>query len=632
MGLFGKLFGRKGPAPSATPQPPAASLAPQDGGEMIHLLDAYGRPVQITRREWRDKVLRHNIQSAWNEPDKLHDLVVSSLNDGFRAEIIAAAEHLYAIDPNRARTTNLWGVILMEEKRLDEAERVLSDYIASRGNETWILSNLAKVYSNRGNEARADEYLWRSLTADPNNHYASALYVATAKERGGGAAAAATSALRRIAQLPGSWRALLHLAREELDAGRLGDAMTFYRQALQRTPQPAPADLLAKASGDLGERGHLRELVSLVGPQFNATAHGLEVGNNLIKAHVDRGELEEARRILDELFALNRPDWREALGFWDTEIAKARVAAAPPVPPEELTLTMLPVEGPVWLPASSAAVTAPLVPPKPQDELVVAFLGSSATVAEPSDQVKMQMSDGPGRMSRALPLFLAEQTFFATRARTMTMVPWIARGGSGFALFGKAMDDAAVIRAAAEMTPPADFVVAVHLVTAGDPWRATLRVLRASDRTCVLTLDASVPPLDFRSELTALATRLIDALAADGAIQRQPPPPWYQLPAADWFPSYMLRLEQLLAVRCAGMEGVPLEFLSGEREILDGNLQLCLADPTNATTRLLLAQTARAFKRVRQDVVQAFAEKIALLQNEMPLESAAHAAVQQLLE
>src|SRR4030095_12130053 len=104
----------------------------------------------------------------------------------------------------------------------------------------------------------------------------------------------------------------------------------------------------------------------------------------------------------------------------------------------------------------------------------------------------------------------------------------------------------------------------------------------------------------------------------------------YLVPTAPHFASYLLRLEQLLAVRCSGMDGVAPGFLSGEREIVDGNLQLCLDFPQHVGVRILLAHTLLAMKRTRPDIPSEYKEKIALLQKEHLLTEPAHGVVQRL--
>ena len=90
----------------------------------------------------------------------------------------------------------------------------------------------------------------------------------------------------------------------------------------------------------------------------------------------------------------------------------------------------------------------------------------------------------------------------------------------------------------------------------------------------------------------------------------RPRPAACQLPEGEYFSDYPLRLEQLLAIRCPGIDGVPLSFLTGEREILDGNLRLCAGCPQNVTVRIVLAQTLLAMNRIRPEVVQEFRDEI----------------------
>ena len=69
-------------------------------------------------------------------------------------------------------------------------------------------------------------------------------------------------------------------------------------EALGRAERPVPTDLLMQMSGDLGNNGYRAEIIRLVEPYFDPAFHGLQVGNNLIKANYDLGQLDTARRIL----------------------------------------------------------------------------------------------------------------------------------------------------------------------------------------------------------------------------------------------------------------------------------------------------------------------------------------------
>ena len=124
---------------------------------------------------------------------------------------------------------------------------------------------------------------------------------------------------------------------------------------------------------------------------------------------------------------------------------------------------------------------------------------------------------------------------------------------------------------------------------------------------------------------------MLTLLTRHAEVEVQTPSPLYQVPVGANFPYYLLRLEQLLALRCSGMDGVPSGFLSGEREIIDGNLQLCLACPENVGVRILLVQTLLAMKKPRPDIPPEFKDKVTSLQKEHPQREPAHGVVQRML-
>ena len=56
---------------------------------------------------------------------------------------------------------------------------------------------------------------------------------------------------------------------------------------------------------------------------------------------------------------------------------------------------------------------------------------------------------------------------------------------------------------------------------------------------------------------------------------------------------------------------MPSRFLSGEREIVDGNLQLCLQHPENVGFRVLFAQTLLTVKRFRPELQAEYRDQLA---------------------
>ena len=621
MNFLKKLFGKKEPW-----SPPKESPPPAGAPAMMKVWDAYGRIGEIPREEWRIHVLPVNFQNAWNKPDDLAKLIHVTLHDGFIIDCLEPARQLYRIDGKSKQAADLLSFVLIRANKVDEAEEIINRAITEHGKDCLLLNNLAKVHNARGHQEKVEHTLWESLQLDPNLENSFGWYVAIHRERGG--EEAELEAMRRIASIVGSWRAQIWLARAALHSRDSEGAIKIYRELLSSVGKPIPADLLMQMSGDLGKTGHLLEALQLTSPQFVPEQHGLKVGNNLIKAHFDLGQIDAAQRILDQLYALNRTDWKENLQFWDTEIAKLKIDVSPRPSSEEMKVAMLTIDGPIWLDPSSPA--AELFPTSVDRQVNVAFIGCSVETATNSKRIQQQMTDAPGRLSRALPLCLAEGAYFSSNACVQTLVPWIVRENGGFVLMGDRCPDEDAVAYAQQTEDKNDYAVLTHIKAIGDSWTVELRLVQTIDAKCVGELSISFPATKPEEGLLLLKKQLLNLLERHAEVELVPAPNAYQLPGAPHFGDYLVRLEQLLAVRCAGMDGMK-NGLNGEREIIDGNLQLCLDSAENVTARILLAQTLLAMKKVRPDVLREFKEKIALLQKEKKLPEPAQGVVQRLI-
>lgn len=630
MRLFDSLFGRRARRPDgATSQsaPPAvAKPDPCDDPDQIRVFDKFGREFFITKERWCVEVLPGVLKANWDNPEQLSGIIVGALTDGFFPDILDATEHLHRIDPVFSRGTCVYAIALLKNHQLDAAEHVLRAHLERHGEDGSVLTNLAKVYAERRETAKAEATLWHALEVDPNQENGLAWYVSIVNERQG--KEAAVEAWRRVASIPGSWRAHLWLARTALESHDPERALALYRESLSHLGQNIPSDVLMQISGDLGNHGLLAELLELCKTLFVPEIHGVQVGNNLIKANLDLGRVDDASRILNQLFALKRPDWKEHLSYWDTEIAKARIPK-PPLPSEvPLEATVFVFQGPVWL--SPGPPLNRLFPANSTDGPVVCLLGSTAEIAGDGDDIRCQLPDAPGRMSRALPLFLAEQIELMTSASTRTLVPLVEKGTGGFVLGGAAWSDVDAVDYAKRSQPECEYVITVHLITRADPWEARLQLISVTDSRPIG--DFIISFLSSRPEegVPEISRRLMSLLKQMGVNDKSRPES-YAVPEGSNLSDYLLRLEQLLAVRCADREGAQTGFLSGEREILSGNLNLCLACPGNITTRVLLIQTALAMKKVRPDVFSEFGDQMTTLQVEHPLSEPAQSALRELL-
>ena len=580
----------------------------------VRVYDQYGQEVFLTRQQWRDEILPASLQANQDAPDELYAVLLNAMNDGLFAEIESAAARLHAIDTNPVRGACVYAIVLLQLGRVGDAERILNEYIARFGDEGAVLTNLAKVYAARNESQRAEETLWRAIELDPNLENGIGWYLATEFERGG--EEARLRAMDRVAALPNSWRVRLWLAKVALGDNDLAKALTLYREGLSSFAEPVPTEFLYPMSGDLGMSGHLRELIEMTSPLFVPEVHGLMVGNNLIKAHVDLGELEPASAIVNRLFAQKRPDWRETLGFWENTIARMRQTSTPRDPQVPLEIGMLEMIGPVW--KRSGGPLTEVFGDKPETAPVVTLLGGTAEFTPPEGPQGMQMADALGRLSRALPLLLAEQLEFHTAARVRTLIPRVTQGGAGFVLRGGEWSDSEALESAfeAELTP--DFVVKVHLNATTAEWVLQATVLRASDSGSIGRVTAECPAGQPEVAVLPLARDLAELLTRNG-LASETPSALYVLPEGPALANYMIRLEQLLAVRSSVPSGDEPPAIAGERDILEGTLFLALQQPQSPVVRALLAAMMVAMRRIRPEIVEEYTDRVTMLQRDRPL-------------
>jgi len=241
-------------------------------------------------------------------------------------------------------------------------------------------------------------------------------------------------------------------------------------------------------------------------------------------------------------------------------------------------------------------------------DVAVTFLGGTA-------EGPPQTADAMGRMSRALPLFLAEQVDLRTGVLGRAMLPWAVGKQSGFVIGGAAWtDEQAVAAVAGAGAQPSTYAVSVHIDATEDPWTAELGFIRLSDGVRIGELFGEFAPNAPEAGLPGLVDEMVEMLGSLTASDK------YVVPGGAAFGGYLLRLEQLLAVRCASMDGAEAaNLLHGERAMLDGLIAACEEMPENVPIRLLLIETMSAMHRVRPAVVEEYREQVDRLMMERPL-------------
>ncbi len=623
MGILDKLLGRnravfnaqpKTEAPASTPSPAPSKDASAPATITITIADAYGRSFQVTREQWRTEILPKNFELNRDKPDVLVGMITDALRSGFCEEALEPARRLHQIDPDAHRGATILGVTLLQLKRFAEARDILEAARKSHGEEGSLLTNLAKAYAGLGEEERADETLWRAIEVDPNQDNGLLWYVALQGERGG--THAKSEAFIRASKLANAWRPQIWLAREALEADDLDTALMYYRQAIERAT-PMPPDALRQISGDLGLHGQLQAMLTLVSPLFDAKLHGLDVGNNLIKANIDLGNTKEARAILEELHHLQRADWEKHLTFWDGEIDKAEKDYGPVADEPDFALDMLKLEDPIWL--REALGFAVLLMSKPASGPRIAFVSGSCANAASNErqQITLQKTDALGRFSRALPMYLSEQALLRSSAKAIYLQPWSPKGG--FILAGGPWTAGQL----STVLEGNDYAVFTHVDAAQSPWHVKFDLVRLADGLVVSawTCDADEENPSAQ-QISQMEATLFEQLAMVLGLITTDTPSGIESPGVEWLGHFIVAMEQSLAVSCSLLDGVPENFLYAERSIFNNLLHLSLQMPANARMRLLLLSAIHRESLRRPDVAAEYNERLTRLQREYPLSGA----------
>ena len=201
----------------------------------------------------------------------------------------------------------------------------------------------------------------------------------------------------------------LATAREKLKAKDVLGAMAIYEAVLAGAGDRA--DVLVSISGDLGTTGHVKELIELIAPRYDAQRHGAAAGINLLQAYLVTRNAEAAQHLLDLLFELQRPELETRLIGFSNAVAELFVAeqemADVPRPAEAAKIGLVSLSKPVWF--YGLENFAPhLLPQKAGKRRRLAFAQCALPGLEDAVARAAQPEDALGRLSRGLALWFAD--------------------------------------------------------------------------------------------------------------------------------------------------------------------------------------------------------------------------------
>lgn len=592
--MFKRLLSALSSKKSDTPRSPAAapasattSSSPLSQDDLVTVYDAYGRELKITRSEWRERIFLPSLKQKWDNPAELYSSIISGLNDGFAADLGEAAARLIDIDPNPERSHVTLAIVQMKNDQPDAAEATLRAGIGKVGETGTLLTNLAKVFAARGEQDSADQTLWRAVQVDPNQDNGLLWLAALARERQG--ENGYLEALRTVAGLPGSWRAQLWLARHHLERKESDAARALYLEVLSGGKYDGSA--LMMMSGDLGNHGDIALLVELIGPVYDEHRHEPGAGMNLLRAYQQLGRLDEGEALLSRLYALRIAPIKQHLDQFAQAFEALRKQNSPGVSidPAQLKISAIALGQPIWHYGLRTADW--LFAQKPADSSRISFFALSK-IKDGTERAESQREDELGRLTRAIPLYLAEATHYWTDHAANCYVQ-IVEGRGPLVSSGETHGNDLF-----DLLPPgvAYFVTGeIGQLGSGDQaqWKISLSLWNVSTRTKQAAESGSVAQARLGELILDLEKRV---LAHVGLGRSQPLDGFYQRPSVDVMPVYVTELGQAFMLTLLANGQIPKSSIWGERAMLDWPLNMALRWRALEVPKLMyLSGLAKAF-------------------------------------
>src|SRR5262245_54148076 len=408
------------PAPAAAP-PPAAADKPEPAA-FIDATDAFGRRVRLPREEYKKNVLPELVKAHGNDPDRLVAVILQGVRDGMAAEMIAAANRLTVIDKDVDRALSVLGVVLRDAGELDAAESTMKELLQKRPESPNARVGLAMLAEKRGHVSRAEELLWQALQKDCN--HADAVHCLLQLRHRAVGDAGYRAEIEKVAALPGSWRAQLWPARLCLKDGRTDEAVAIYRDVMTRAG--TESDALVMASGDLVSGHHHALLQELIVPRFQPGRHHPHVGLALLHHFLQTQDVSAGNALLHQMHLHYGHLVAEPLQPFTGEFDRIRMQQLPPPPPlsPQARVGLYRMDRPIWY----AGLEDPqwLLPRKGPESRQVMVM---ALAVDGQPNLPPGREDELGRLTRSLPLFLAEHVWLSTPHRGTAALPMAEQGG-----------------------------------------------------------------------------------------------------------------------------------------------------------------------------------------------------------
>lgn len=251
-----------------------------------------------SRQAYRSEVLPAAVKAWRAEPDLLAEAILTALEAGFAADVVAAAEQLGKVDADRRRRSWIPALVFCRAGKFRRAEDVIVRARELFGDCADFRYVDAEILFGRHLRSKGEAALREALAADANHSRALRLLVGHFGETIG--VDASRDELATIASRPDAWRARLLLADARFAAADVDGARRLAVEAAACEPWDA---IVGPLSATLARWNETELMLELALRRYEPSRHSARCGINLLFALLGAGRREEGKALLEALGA-----------------------------------------------------------------------------------------------------------------------------------------------------------------------------------------------------------------------------------------------------------------------------------------------------------------------------------------
>ncbi|MEY4830705.1 MAG: hypothetical protein RLZZ562_2501 [Planctomycetota bacterium] len=585
-------------AAGAAQKQPAETSAPvaaqTKGPATVTMVDSFGRAQQIPREQWKKEVLPQVLDAYQHAPEKLAALLLQYMREGLSEDLLPAALRLAALDKDIERGLSILAAIQRDIGELDSAQATLRELQQKLPTSLSPLVGFAMIADKQGDRSSATALLWGALQKDANHPDALHGWLSWEHQRLGEDRYG--EALDEACALPNAWRPRMWRARHLLSKKQNDAALADCRHVAETSGNES--DALFMMANDLGRAGLLDAIKELVVPRYKLEAHHPGIGIALLNYYAATKQAKDGMELLHQLRVRFPRALDQQLAPFDAEFTRQLVPPAAPIQGQPKVIVFR-MDRPLWY----GVLGKPefLLPP-PQKEGFVMFAGL-AVIQDGPKTAQVQREDELGRLSRSVPLFLAEQLHLLAGIPAGTALPVVEGGGWVVSSVPWAEDRLTELLSDRERTN-------TKIVT------GTVRPDGAQRRIDLWVYDTATKQRIGHATATGedgkLGAAYLQLLREVSALVGGKPDLAPAVGTETFWDKYATTQAQLSALVIAAQGLLQKDLVFGQRAILEWTLALALEDRRSVQARMLLstalAADAAMGSKVHKELAGPFAE------------------------